>query len=151
MEVPERSSSSTLADIQRQWQEMAEAATKPWQEVAEAFSQPWRELAESLGSQPDFERLGGQVWETLTASFSALAEQQEQIAEAVFEAIRAGAEQLQKTMEPIVDQLSSFGNFGGGGGGGAGGSASAPAKAAKATVPAHATEKPAAKAAKCAK
>src|SRR3954451_2832472 len=103
MEVPERSSSSTLADIQRQWQEMAEAATRPWQEVAEAFSQPRRELAASGGSPPaDLERLGGQVWETLTASFSALAEQQEQIAEAVFEAIRAGAEQLQKTMEPIV-------------------------------------------------
>jgi hypothetical protein len=56
--MSERSSIPSLADVQRQWTEMAEAASKPWQEAAKAFAEPWRELAESFGARTDFQSVG---------------------------------------------------------------------------------------------
>src|SRR4051794_39681515 len=117
-----------LADMQRQWQEMAEAAAKPWQEVAEVFAEPWRELAESFSSNTSFspgdlENVGQQAWDILTSSVTAFAEQQQHIAEAIFDAMRTGAEEMQKAMEPLVEQMTSFGQRVAGGIGGAGGTA----------------------------
>jgi hypothetical protein len=109
--MSEGSTTPSLADIQRQWREMAEAAAKPWQEAAKAFAEPWRELAESFGGRPDTSGFPGsaqEAWDRLTTSFSALAEQQQRIAEAVFEAMRAAAEEMQKAMEQAVEQMTSF-------------------------------------------
>ena len=128
--MSDRSSLPSMADWQRQWQEMAEAAAKPWQDIAEVFAQPWRELSESMGTSPDVGQLGQQAWDIFTSSFTALAEQQEHIAEAMFDAMRAGAEELRKVMEPIVEQMSSFGR---------GGTASAPAAATTPTPAAPST------------
>src|SRR5438309_6782578 len=107
--MPERSSTPSMADLQRQWQEMAEAAVRPWQDVAEVFAQPWRELADSFSSNADLSKLGQQAWDIITSSYTALAEEQERIAEAIFEAMRNGADEMRRAMEPFVDQLSSFG------------------------------------------
>ena len=106
--MSDRSSLPSLADLQRQWQEMAEAAAKPWQDIAEVFAEPWRELSESFGTSPDFEKFGQQAWDILTSSYTALAEQQEHIAEAIFDAMRSGAEEMRKVMEPIVEQMTAF-------------------------------------------
>src|SRR6516165_12184108 len=100
--MSERSTTPSVADIQRQWREMAEAAARPWQEAAKAFAEPWREMAESFGARPDFSGFPGsaqEAWDRLTSSFGALAEQQQRIAEAIFESLRAGAEEMQKAME----------------------------------------------------
>src|SRR4051794_29026300 len=149
--MSDRSGLPSLADLQRQWQEMAEAASKSWQDIAEVFAQPWRELSESVGTSPDLEKLGQQAWDIITSSYTALAQQQEHIAEAIFDAMRSGAEEMRKVMEPIVDQMATFGRNamsgatgGGGGGGGRGGgstSAPAPAPAESAAAPAAAPAK----------
>ena len=155
--MSDRSGLPSLADLQRQWQEMAEAASKPWQDIAEVFAQPWRELSESVGTSPDLEKLGQQAWDIITSSYTALAQQQEHIAEAIFDAMRSGAEEMRKVMDPIVDQMATFGRNamsgatgGGGSGGGGGGSASAPAptpaETAAAPAPAPAKKAPAKKA-----
>src|SRR5204862_3095794 len=107
--MSDRSSLPSLADLQRQWQDMAEAAAKPWQDIAEGFAEPWRELSESFGTSPDFEKLGQQAWDIFTSSYTALAEQQEHIAEAIFDAMCSGAEEMRKVMDPIVEQMMSFG------------------------------------------
>src|SRR4051794_30043302 len=149
--MPERSSTPNLADMQRQWQEMAEAAARPWQEVAEVFAEPWRDLAESITSNSDFEKVGQQAWDIFTSSVTAFAEQQQHIAEAIFDAMRTGAEELQKAMEPLVDQMTSFGQrVVGGGSGGAARSASnaGTATAASAEPTAAVPSDPAAKAAR---
>ena len=138
--MSDRSSLPSLADLQRQWQEMAEAAAKPWQDVAEVFAQPWRELSESFGTSPDFEKLGQQAWDILTSSYTALAEQQEQIAEAIFDAMRSGAEEMRKAMEPIVEQMMAFGR-GMTPGGGEPSSPAAPAAPTAPTAPAAAAAK----------
>jgi len=106
--MSDRSTTPNLADIQRQWWEMAEAASKPWQEAAKAFSEPWRELAESFGARTDFPNVGQESWERFTAAFGTLAEQQQRIAEAIFEAMRTGAEEMQKAMEQAVEQMATF-------------------------------------------
>jgi len=106
--MSERSSIPSLADVQRQWWEMAEAASKPWQEAAKAFSEPWRELAESFGSRSGVAGVGPEAWDRLTTTLSALAEQQQRIAEAIFEAMRTGAEEMQKAMEQAVEQMAAF-------------------------------------------
>ena len=101
----------SVTDIQRQWWEMAEAAAKPWQAAATAFAEPWRELAGSLGSpneMPNMGNMGQEAWERLLTTFSELAEQQQRIAEAIFEQMRAAAEEMQKAMEQAVEQMAAF-------------------------------------------
>lgn len=106
--MSERSNAPSLADVQRQWWEMAEAAAKPWQEAAKAFSEPWRELAESFGARTGAPGGGQEAWDRLAATLSSLAEQQQRIAETIFEAMRSGAEEMQKAMEQAVEQMSAF-------------------------------------------
>jgi len=105
-----------LADVQRQWREMAEAAAKPWQEAAKAFAEPWRELAESFGARTDLPSGGQEMWDRMMNSFSVLAEQQQKIAEAVFANLRAAAEEMQKVIEQAVEQMASFQRTATGGG-----------------------------------
>ena len=113
--MSDRSSTPNLADIQRQWWEMAEAASRPWQEAAKAFAEPWRELAESFGTRTDFPNVGQESWDRFTSAFSTLAEQQQRIAEAIFEAMRTGAEEMQRAMEQAVEQMTAFARGGSGG------------------------------------
>jgi hypothetical protein len=114
--MSDRSSTPNMADIQRQWWEMAEAASRPWQEAAKAFAEPWRELSESFGARTDFPNVGQESWERFTAAFSTLAEQQQRIAEAIFEAMRTGAEEMQRAMEQAVEQMAAFARGVSGGG-----------------------------------
>src|SRR4051794_24337492 len=106
--MSESSTTPSLADMQRQWTEMAEAAARPWQEAAKAFAEPWRELAESFGARTDVPSGGREAWDRMMTSFSAFAEQQQKIAEAVFANLRAAAEEMQKAIEQAVEQMASF-------------------------------------------
>jgi hypothetical protein len=106
--MSDRSSTPSLADIQRQWWDRAEAASKPWQEAAKAFAEPWRELAESFGARTEAPNLGQESWDRFTTALTGLAEQQQRIAEAIFDAMRSGAEEMQKAMEQAVEQMSAF-------------------------------------------
>jgi hypothetical protein len=143
--MSERSSTPSLADVQRQWWEMAEAAAKPWQEAAKAFAEPWRDLAESFGARTDVQGAGQEAWDRLASTLSALAEQQQRIAEAIFDAMRTGAEEMQKAMEQAVEQMTAMARGAGGGGGSSGSSAkrtsSSSRKATGATKASKATEK----------
>ena len=129
--MSERSSIPSLADVQRQWWEMAEAASKPWQEAAKAFSEPWRELAESFGSRTGATGVGSEAWDRLTSTLSTLAEQQQHIAEAIFEAMRTGAEEMQKAMEQAVEQMAAFARSATGGGESSGSSGESTGSTAK--------------------
>src|SRR5437764_10778669 len=113
--MSERSSIPRLADVQRQWSEMAEAAAKPWQEAAKAFAEPWRELAESFRARTDFQSVGQEAWDRLASTFGALAEQQQLIAEVIFDSMRSGAEEMQKAMQQAVEQMTAFARSAGGG------------------------------------
>jgi hypothetical protein len=106
--MSDSSMTPTLADVQRQWLEMAEAAAKPWQEAAKAFAEPWRELAESFGARTDLPSGGQESWDRMMTTFSVLAEQQQKIAEAVFANLQAAAAEMQKVIEQAVEQMTSF-------------------------------------------
>src|SRR3954463_8286585 len=106
--MSDSSTTPSLADVQRQWTEMAEAAARPWQEAAKAFAEPWRELAESFGARTDVPSGGRETWDRMMTSFTAFAEQQQKIAEAVFANLRAAAEEMQKAIEQAVEQMASF-------------------------------------------
>ena len=142
--MSERSTTPSLADVQRQWWEMAEAAAKPWQEAGKAFSEPWRELAESFGARTDAPGVGQEAWDRLAATLGSLAEQQQRIAETIFEAMRSGAEEMQKAMEQAVEQMSAFARSASGGpessGSSSGRTASTARKATGATKAKKATE-----------
>ena len=114
--MSDSSMTPTLADVQRQWLEMAEAAAKPWQEAAKAFAEPWRELAESFGARTDLPSGGRESWDRMMTSFSVLAEQQQKIAEAVFANLQAAAAEMQKVFEQAVEQMTSFQQAATGGG-----------------------------------
>ena len=136
--MSESSSTPNLADVQRQWLEMAEAAARPWQEAAKAFAEPWRELAESFGARTDLPTGGQETWDRMVTSFGVLAEQQQKIAEAVFANLRAAAEEMQKVMEQAVEQMASFQRSATGGGAPA--AEPAPSGTRKATAATKATK-----------
>jgi hypothetical protein len=102
--------SGQLENLQRQWQEFAEAMTRPWQEIAEAMARPWQDLprAFSPDSNVGFSNVGQDVVNSMVTTFEAFLEQQRAFADSIQKAVEPAAEQARQATEQFISGLASM-------------------------------------------